>query len=64
MTVPVTPVAGNPPTSVADTVAELPTVMGEVTAVVRDVMFALITVTFAQVPVKALLLTSPLYDVE
>jgi hypothetical protein len=62
MTVPVTPVDGNPPTKVADRVAELPTVIGEEAAVVREVMLVLLTVTVAHVPVKTLLLASPLYD--
>jgi hypothetical protein len=53
-------VDGNPPTRVEDTVVEPPTVIGEVAAVVRDVMFVLLTVRFAQVPVNTLLLTSPL----
>jgi hypothetical protein len=44
----------------ADTVVELPTVIGEVTAVVRVVMLVLLTVTLAQVPVNGLLLVSPL----
>jgi hypothetical protein len=60
--VPVTPVDGKPPTKVADTVVEPPTVIGEVTAVVRDVILVLLTVRFAHVPVNTLLLTSPLYD--
>ncbi len=60
VTVPVTPVDGNPPTRVADRVVALPTVIGEVAAVVSEVMLVLLTVTFAQVPVKALLFTSPL----
>jgi len=61
VTVPVTPVDGNPPTNVADTVVELPTVIGEVTAVVSEMPGGL-TVTVAQVPVNELLLVSPLYD--
>jgi len=56
----VTPVDGNPPVKVADAVVELPTVIGEVTAVVSDVMLVLFTVTLAHVPVNALLLVSPL----
>jgi len=56
----VTPVVGNPPTSVAETVVEPPTVIGEVAAEVSDVMLALLTVRLAQVPVNALLLLSPL----
>jgi len=55
----VTPVDGNPPTNVADTVVELPTVIGEVAAVVREVMLALLTVRLAQVPVATLLFPSP-----
>jgi len=60
MTVPLTPVDGKPPTRVADRVVELPIVIGEVAAVVRDVMLILLTVTLAHVPVKTLLLASPL----
>jgi hypothetical protein len=56
----VTPVDGKPPVRVADTVVELPTVMGEVTAVVSEVMFVVLTVRLAQVPVNGLLLMSPL----
>jgi hypothetical protein len=55
-------VDGNPPTSVAETVVELPTVIGDAAAVVSDVMFVLLTVRLAQVPVNGLLLVSPLYD--
>jgi hypothetical protein len=44
---------------VADTVVELPTVMGEVAAVVRDVMLALLTVRSAQVPVAIVLFPLP-----
>jgi hypothetical protein len=58
--VPLTPVDGNPPTKVADTVVEPPTVIGEVAAVVRDVMLVLLTVTVAHVPGNELLLVSPL----
>jgi hypothetical protein len=59
----VTPVDGNPPVRVAETVVEVPTVMGEVaTAVVSEVMLVGLTVTLAQVPVNGLLLMSPPYD--
>jgi hypothetical protein len=44
---------------VADNVVEVPTVMGEVAAVVREVMVAPIKDTIAQVPIKGLLLISP-----
>jgi hypothetical protein len=57
---PVTPVDGKPPTNVADKVVGLPTVIGDVAPVVRDVMLVLFTVTVAHVPGKALLLVSPL----
>jgi hypothetical protein len=56
----VTPVDGNPPTNVAESVVELPTVIGEVAAVVRDEMLALLTVRVVHVPVNTLLLVSPL----
>ena len=46
VTLPVTPVDGNPPVNVADMVAELPTVIGELTNVVM-VGVALVTVTGA-----------------
>jgi len=46
--VPVTPVDGNPPTNVAETVVEPPTVIGEVAAVVNDVTLALLTVRGSQ----------------
>jgi hypothetical protein len=58
----VTPVDGNPPVRVAETVVEVPTVMGELAAVESEVMFVGLTVTLAQVPVNGLLLMSPLYD--
>jgi hypothetical protein len=57
VTVPVTPVVGIPPVRVAEMVVELPTVIGEVTLIVRDT--APLTVTVEHVPVKALLLVSP-----
>ncbi len=62
VTVPVTPVDGNPPTRVADRVVEVPTLIGDVAAVVSDVMLVLFTVTLAHVPVNTLLFASPLYD--
>jgi hypothetical protein len=55
-------VDGNPPVRVAETVVEVPTVMGEVAAVESEVMFVGLTVRLAQVPVNGLLLMSPLYD--
>jgi hypothetical protein len=44
---------------VAETVVELPMVMGEVAAVVREVMLALLTTRLAHVPVATLLFPSP-----
>jgi hypothetical protein len=58
----VTPVDGNPPVNEAETVVELPTVIGEVAAVERDAMFCLLTVRLAHVPVNGLLLAFPLYE--
>jgi len=62
VTEPVTPVDGNPPTNVAETVVEPPTVIGEAATIVSEVMLVLLTVRPAQVPVNGLLLASPLYD--
>jgi len=59
VTEPVTPVDGNPPTNVEDTVVELPILIGEVAAVVR-VGLALVTVTGADAIDVAWVL-SPLY---
>jgi hypothetical protein len=57
VTVPLTPVDGLPPVSVAETVVELPTMIGETTDVVSVIL--LVTVTLAHVPVAALLFVSP-----
>jgi hypothetical protein len=59
VTLPVTPVDGNPPVNVADKVAELPTAIGELTEVVM-VAVALLTVTGA-VPEEVLWVASGLY---
>jgi hypothetical protein len=48
VTEPVTPVVGNPPTNVAETVVEPPTVIGEVAAVVREVIVVLLTISGSQ----------------
>jgi hypothetical protein len=58
VTEPVTPVDGNPPVRVAETVVDPPTVIGEVAAVVI-VGVCLLTVTVTQLPVATLLLVSP-----